>query len=143
MDAIECGIVKLPRVPVADNSPGGENPKYRRPWEHISPKMPKIGRDKTAGSSSHVNFTTSKAARWQTDSRKRHINWVALDGNWEAGFCRIAESESHLIAYIKNQGGAWKSPAVRLPEPHLHPRFHHPHRRWPRPYDPLCQGQRI
>jgi type III restriction enzyme len=26
MDAIECGIVKLPRVPVADNIPGGEGP---------------------------------------------------------------------------------------------------------------------
>ena len=29
MDAIECGIVKLPRVPVADNIPGGEMPKFR------------------------------------------------------------------------------------------------------------------
>ncbi len=29
MDAIECGIVKLPRVPVADNVPGGDMPKFR------------------------------------------------------------------------------------------------------------------
>ena len=29
MDAIECGIVKLPRVPVADNIPGGDMPKFR------------------------------------------------------------------------------------------------------------------
>ena len=35
MDAIECGIVKLPRVPVADNIPGGEMPKFRNLWEHI------------------------------------------------------------------------------------------------------------
>jgi len=28
MDAIECGIVKLPRVPVADNIPGGEMPRF-------------------------------------------------------------------------------------------------------------------
>ena len=27
MDSIECGIVKLPRVPVADNIPGGEMPR--------------------------------------------------------------------------------------------------------------------
>ena len=27
MDAIECGIVKLPRVPVADNIPGEEMPR--------------------------------------------------------------------------------------------------------------------
>ena len=35
MDAIECGIVKLPRVPVADNIPGGEMPMFRNLWEHI------------------------------------------------------------------------------------------------------------
>src|SRR5581483_11235045 len=29
MDAIECGIVKLPRVPVADNIPGGDMPVFR------------------------------------------------------------------------------------------------------------------
>ena len=46
MDAIECGIVKLPRVPVADNIPNGEMPKFRNLWEHIRGKMPKRGRGK-------------------------------------------------------------------------------------------------
>ncbi len=46
MDAIECGIVKLPRVPVADNIPGGEMPKFRNLWQHIRPRMPKKGRGK-------------------------------------------------------------------------------------------------
>ncbi len=46
MDAIECGIVKLPRVPVADNIPGGEMPAFRNLWEHIRHKMPKEGRGK-------------------------------------------------------------------------------------------------
>ena len=31
MDAIECGIVKLPRVPVADNIPGDEMPDVPQP----------------------------------------------------------------------------------------------------------------
>ncbi|HNB26442.1 MAG TPA: DEAD/DEAH box helicase family protein [Alphaproteobacteria bacterium] len=44
MDAIECGIVKLPRVPVADNLPSGDAPKYRNLWDHIGKKMPKKGR---------------------------------------------------------------------------------------------------
>ena len=47
MDAIECGIVKLPRVPVADNIPGGDMPKFRNLWEHIRKRMPKKGRGKT------------------------------------------------------------------------------------------------
>ncbi len=46
MDAIECGIVKLPRVPVADNIPGGEMPRFRELWKHIGPKMPRKGRGK-------------------------------------------------------------------------------------------------
>jgi type III restriction enzyme len=44
MDAIECGIVKLPRVPVAENIPGGELPMFRNLWENIRKDMPKKGR---------------------------------------------------------------------------------------------------
>ena len=47
MDAIECGIVKLPRVPIADNIPGEEVPVFRTLWEHIRTKMPKKGRGKS------------------------------------------------------------------------------------------------
>ena len=44
MDAIECGIVKLPRVPVAENIPGDHMPMYRNLWENIRHDMPKKGR---------------------------------------------------------------------------------------------------
>ena len=44
VDAIECGIVKLPRVPVADNIPGADVPIFRNLWEHIGKDMPKKGR---------------------------------------------------------------------------------------------------
>ena len=47
MDAIECGIVKLPRIPVADNSVTGEMPIYRELWEHIGKRMPKKGAAKS------------------------------------------------------------------------------------------------
>ena len=49
MDAIECGIVKLPRVPVADNVPGNEMPMYRELWKHIRTRMPGQGRGKGRG----------------------------------------------------------------------------------------------
>src|SRR3546814_18760429 len=48
MYAIECGIVKLPRVPVAENIPGDEMPMFRELWKHIVKKMPKKGRGKNA-----------------------------------------------------------------------------------------------
>jgi type III restriction enzyme len=41
MDAIECGIVKLPRVPVAENISGEEMPMFRNLWENIRKDMPK------------------------------------------------------------------------------------------------------
>jgi type III restriction enzyme len=44
MDAIECGIVKLPRVPVAENIAGDEMPMFRNLWENIRKDMPKKGR---------------------------------------------------------------------------------------------------
>ena len=39
VDAIECGIVKIPRVPVDDNT-GALIPKYFRLWEHINRELP-------------------------------------------------------------------------------------------------------
>jgi type III restriction enzyme len=46
MDAIECGIVKLPRVPIADNIPGGEMPKFRELWKQAQrPGSPARGNE--------------------------------------------------------------------------------------------------
>jgi len=50
MDAIECGIVKLPRVPVADNLPTGDMPIYRNLWEEMKNRkrsLPKKGAGKS------------------------------------------------------------------------------------------------
>jgi type III restriction enzyme len=46
MDAIECGIVKLPRVPVSDNIPTNDVPMFRELWAHIGKDMPKKPRGK-------------------------------------------------------------------------------------------------
>ena len=54
------------------------------------------------GSTMHVNFTTSKTNRWETDARRCHLNWIVLDSDWEAEFCRVAESHPRVLAYVKN-----------------------------------------
>jgi len=54
------------------------------------------------GSTIHVNFNTSKKNRWETDPRRCHINWVILDSDWEAEFCRVVESHPRVKAYAKN-----------------------------------------
>ncbi len=57
------------------------------------------------GSTRFVNFTTSKETRWDTRGppTKCHVNWVVCDCDWEAEFCRVAESHPRVRAYVKNQ----------------------------------------
>nr|WP_245269257.1 hypothetical protein [Rhodomicrobium udaipurense] len=59
MDAIECGIVKLPRVPVADNVVNGDTPIFRNLWEEIkkSPRgLPKKWRNASNGTYSPLDL---------------------------------------------------------------------------------------
>jgi type III restriction enzyme len=44
IDAIESGIVKIPRVPVADDTMMGEQPTYRYLWPRIREELPRKGR---------------------------------------------------------------------------------------------------
>jgi type III restriction enzyme len=57
----------------------------------------------SAGSTMHVNFNTSKTHRWQTDPRRCHVDWVILDSDWEAEFCRVVEAHPRVRAYVKNR----------------------------------------
>ena len=43
MDAIESGIVKIPRVPVSDDSMTGEGPMYRDLWLRVRDALPRKG----------------------------------------------------------------------------------------------------
>jgi type III restriction enzyme len=56
------------------------------------------------GSTKNIRFNTSRADRWDTSGppTKNQINWVVLDSDWEAEFCRVAESHPKVIAYTKN-----------------------------------------
>ena len=44
IDAIESGIVKVPRVPVADDAMTGDAPTYRELWSRIREGLPRKGR---------------------------------------------------------------------------------------------------
>ena len=44
IDAIESGIVKVPRVPVDDDQMAGEAPTYRELWSRIAKDLPRKGR---------------------------------------------------------------------------------------------------
>ena len=72
MDAIECGIVKLPRVPSPITSLA-EHPVYRKLWEHVGKDL----------------LRTSDAldipAMLQTALYALYSNYEAYHRAWEAG----------------------------------------------------------
>ena len=79
MDAIECGIVKLPRVPVADNIPGEQVPVFRNLWEHIREDMPHAGRNRT-GNLDPLNLPTTL----QTALEALYGHYKTTYEQWEA-----------------------------------------------------------
>jgi hypothetical protein len=68
------------------------------------------------GSTRHVRFNTSRADRWDTGGPppKNHVNWVVLDSDWEAEFCRVGPA-----TFGVNPHGAIAAPAGCAALPHL------------------------
>jgi type III restriction enzyme len=62
------------------------------------------------GSTKHVKFNTSAPLRYETSADRCHINWVVMDNDWEAEFCRVAESHPQVRAYVKNHGLGFEVP---------------------------------
>lgn len=105
IDAIESGIAKIPRVPIADDAMTGEAPIYRNLWRAIGPRLRrKVGGEgpqlpaelETALKSLYDNYETTYQ-RWQkepgdltppvmivvcnnTSVSKRVYDWIA---GWE------------------------------------------------------------
>ena len=73
-----------------------------RSLEGKRPIMAVLDSYNPTGSTIHVNFNTSKTDRWETDARRCHVNWVILDSDWEAEFCRVAEAHPQVKSYVKN-----------------------------------------
>jgi type III restriction enzyme len=59
-----------------------------------------------------VRFTTSRTNRWDTSGPppKNQVNWVVLDSDWEAEFCRVAEAHPKVVAYTKNHNLGFEVP---------------------------------
>ena len=78
MDAIECGIVKLPRVPILDNMPTVDGkPVYRNLWDHIGKKMPKKGRSKGG-----VTSNAELPLPLQTALNSLYAHYEKTDAEW-------------------------------------------------------------
>ena len=79
IDAIESGIVKVPRVPVSDDAGITDQPVYRNLWLHIRDDLPKGGR-KTAP----ITGAPRLPAGLETALRQLYDNYVAAYERWES-----------------------------------------------------------
>jgi len=88
IDAIESGIVKVPRVPVADDSMVGEQPTYRELWSHIREQLPKKGRktEKFAGD-------PLLPAELEGALQSLYSNYMKYFRQWEMSHSEIDQSE--------------------------------------------------
>jgi len=68
------------------------------------------------GSTAEVNFPTSRRDCWQTAPDRCHVNYLLLDSDWEAEFCRVAEAHPRVRAYVKNHNLGLEVPYQRGPE---------------------------
>ncbi|MBI5238301.1 MAG: DEAD/DEAH box helicase family protein [Deltaproteobacteria bacterium] len=79
IDAIESGIVKVPRVPVADDSMTGEQPAYRDIWFRIRDHLPKKGRK-----TDEVTGEPKPPAELQGALHSLYSNYEKYYRRWEA-----------------------------------------------------------
>ncbi len=79
MDAIESGIVKLPRVPVVDNISGNAMPTFRNLWDHIRPDMP-TGRRRDNQNLDPLSLPTTL----QTALEALYGHYTKVYRSWEA-----------------------------------------------------------
>jgi type III restriction enzyme len=111
MDAIECGIVKLPRVPVSDNIPGGEMPTFRNLWDNIRNKMPKKGRGNASNSLDPLSLPSNLQTALQAlygHYEKTFNSWQEEGHRFAAGVYHCLQQHGHLQAGLRLR--LWLSP---------------------------------
>ncbi len=82
VDAIESGIVKIPRVPVDDNT-GALIPKYFRLWEYINQRLPASERQ-----------TARRRAKPESVLREAEGALATLASEWQKTFAEFQKANS-------------------------------------------------
>jgi len=88
IDAIESGIVKVPRVPVADDSMMGEQPTYRDLWLRIREHLPRKGRGTEA-----VGGEPQLPAELQGALHSLYGNYEKYHRQWEQDLDAVANGQ--------------------------------------------------
>ena len=124
MDAIECGIVKLPRVPVDDGTATSDLPIYRNIYKVVSKYLPKKGRSKQ-GSMNPDDLPAELQGALRAlygHYKKTHDAWQEQGVDVPPVFIIVCNNTStsklihdHVAGYeLPNNPGVWKKGALGL-----------------------------
>ena len=78
IDAIESGLVKVPRVPIDDDAMIGDYPTYRYLWPHITDALPKKGRKKES-----ISGEPKLPGKLESALHSLYNNYRKYHGQWE------------------------------------------------------------
>ena len=154
IDAIESGIVKVPRVPVADDSMVGEQPTYRDLWLRIREHLPKKGR-KTQEETGNPNLPVELEGALQSlysNYEKKFKQWEANKDGRERGMtppvfivvCNNTNVSKLVLDYVSGWDKTLKN-GETVPVPGKLPLFSNvDHEQWmPRPNTILIDSQQL
>ncbi len=119
IDAIECGIVKVPRVPVQDLA-GADEPIYRHVYKHVRDRLPKAGRSKQAKALDPEDLPSQLVgalqalyghyakvfANWRTNGGATPPVFIVVCNNtatsklvfdWIAGYEKVGDGTEHTV----------------------------------------------
>ncbi len=95
-DAIESGIVKVPRVPVDDDA-SGDQPTYLTLWDYVGDKLPKRAGRKAASDADWVPPVELEGAM-----RSLYRSYARRFADWEGGLADLGEPPPVMIVVCPN-----------------------------------------
>jgi type III restriction enzyme len=97
MDAIECGIVKVPRVPTHDDVVKRDEPIFRHVYKHVRDELPRKGQRKAGKTYSAEELPAQLEAALRAlyrDYDAKFTEWAAKDAETPPVFIVVANNTS-------------------------------------------------
>ena len=99
-DAIECGIVKVPRVPVSDDRMRGDLPMYRHIWSQVREALPKKGRRSQESRAAFADHAFQVPRELEGALRSLYNNYEERFKEWERDTEALVEGRTPPVFIV-------------------------------------------
>ena len=102
IDSIESGIVKIPRLPVADDAMQGESPIYRDLWTYIGKDLPKKKSNEAGARPSLPKELEGALVSLYGSYKQQHALWAAQQQALDSGEAAQASQPPPVMIVVCN-----------------------------------------